>query len=63
MIGMDRQEALLIQARRHFGRLASWQAGAAPTDARCWRRSPLSGLPCLLPAGHTGACRHYEARA
>jgi hypothetical protein len=63
MISMDRQEALAIQARRHFGRLASWRTRPDPTDARCWRRCPRSGLPCLLPAGHSGACRHYEARA
>ncbi len=60
MMGMDRQMALRIQARLHF---AGLQVSRRADEARCWRRSPLSGLPCLLPAGHTGACRHYEACA
>ncbi|MCX5796907.1 MAG: hypothetical protein NTY77_15535 [Elusimicrobia bacterium] len=60
---MFRVHALRVAARRYFGALASAPLRPAADDARCWRRSPHTGLPCLLPAGHGGGCWRWEARA
>lgn len=58
-----REHILRSDARRHFGALAALGLQQAANDARCWRRAPGSGLPCLLPAGHGGPCWRWEARA